>query len=94
MFSPKIKSSHEVRHRDTFDPTVLSQPAGDGPASPNGKAVACHELLNDITCAEGLRQLSKKCEQSLLFSSDIAGDLRHIAKSGDVVDDKGMGLCL
>ena len=93
MFSPKIKSSHEVRHRDTFNPAVLSQPAGDGPASPNGKAVACHKLLNDITHAKGLRQPSKKREQSLVFSSDIASDLRHVTKSGDVIDDLGMGIC-
>ena len=71
---------------------VLGQPAGDVPADPDGKAAACDELFDDVARAEGLRQFPQKGEKSLIFGSDMTGDLRHIAKSSNVVDNEGMGL--
>ena len=55
MIGPKAEDGHEIRYRNTFDPAVLGQPAGDDPADPDRKAAACDELFDDVVCAEGLR---------------------------------------
>ena len=76
---------------NTLYPAVFGQPAGDRPAGPDREAAACDNLLDEIPGAEGLRQLPEQGEQHLVFGSGVGSDLRHIAKSGDVVDDEGMG---
>jgi len=88
----KVEDGRKVGYWNTLDPAVLDQPAGDGPIGLDGEAAARDEFFNDIARAEGLGQLSQQGKQSLIFGSDMTGDLRHIAKGRNVVDDEGMGL--
>ena len=91
---PKAEDGHKIRYWNTLYPAVFSQPAGDRPAGPDREAAARDKLLDEIPGAEGLRELPEQREQSLVFGSGVGSDLRHIAKSGDVVNDKGMGFRL
>ena len=88
----KVKDGRKVGYWNTLDPAVLGQPAGDSPADPDGEATTRDETFEDIARAEGLGQLSQQGKQSLIFGPDMTGDLRHIAKGRNVVDDEGMGL--
>ena len=57
MIISMIASRAYFQHWNTFDLAVLGQPAGDGPADPNGEAAARDELFDYVAGAEGLRQL-------------------------------------